>query len=111
MFFTKGDNVEALNMVMLYIKKNENTRKLKIVSVHNKDENPSQQLISDIEVLDREYPFIKIEFITLEGTFGPELINKLSSKWNIPINFMFIGSPGYHFPYRIEQLGGVRLII
>jgi len=46
-----------------------------------------------------------------DGEFGPELIQQLSSKWRIPKNFMFIGSPGDHFPYRLEDLGGVRLII
>ncbi len=110
-FFTKGDDVETLNKVMLYIKNNENTRKLKIVAVFEKGQKPAAQLISDIDVLDREYPAIKIDFILLEGKFGPALINKLSKEWNIPVNFMFIGSPGNHFPYRIEELGGVRLII
>ncbi len=86
-------------------------RKLRIVTVYEKGKKPSKQLISDIDVLDREYPAIKIDFIRMEGIFGPELIRKLSDEWNIPINFMFIGSPGDHFPYRIEQLGGVRLII
>ena len=110
-FFTKGDDVESLNKVMLYIQNNENTRKLKIVSVYVNNEGVTPQLISDIDVLDREYPAIKIEFISMEGIFGPDLIRKLSDEWKIPINFMFIGSPGNHFPYRIEQLGGVRLII
>jgi amino acid transporter len=110
-FFTKDDDVATLNKVMLYIQKNENTRKLKIVAVFNKGDSPSPQLISDIDVLDREYPAIKIEFIQMEGIFGPEMISDLSVKWKIPINFMFIGSPGDHFPYRIEELGGVRLII
>ncbi len=110
-FFTKGDDVESLNKVMLYIQNNENTRKLKIVSVHGVDEGPTPRLVSDIDVLDREYPAIKIEFISMEGNFGPDLINKLSTDWKIPINFMFIGSPGNHFLYKIEQLGGVRLII
>ena len=47
----------------------------------------------------------------MEGKFGPDLISRLSEEWKIPVNFMFIGSPGDHFPYRIEELGGVRLII
>ncbi|MDB4512227.1 APC family permease, partial [Arenicella sp.] len=34
-FFTKGDDIEALNNVMLYMRKNEHTRKLKIVTVVN----------------------------------------------------------------------------
>ena len=54
---------------------------------------------------------IDIDFVELNGTFGPELIKDLSKKWDIPVNFMFIGSLSKKFPYRIEELGGVRLII
>jgi len=61
--------------------------------------------------LGEAYPDIDIEYVEVEGEFGPELIEKLSKKWKIPTNFMFIGSPGDHFPYRLEELGGVRLII
>jgi hypothetical protein len=57
------------------------------------------------------YPEIDIHFIKIKDKFGPELINRLSVEWHIPPNFMFIGSPGNRFPYRIEELGGVRLII
>lgn len=110
-YFTKDDDVETLNKVMLYIQKNEHTKKLKVVAALDKGEKASSRFISDLDVLDREYPAIKIEFVELEDSFGPDLINKLSKKWNIPVNFMFIGSPGNHFPYKVEQLGGVRLII
>ena len=47
----------------------------------------------------------------IEGEFGPQLIQELSKKWGILPNFMFIGVPGNKFPYRIQELGGVRLII
>ncbi|MBI1226977.1 MAG: amino acid permease [Bacteroidetes bacterium] len=110
-FFTNEDDMAVLNSVMLYISRNEHTRKLKIVTVLEKDNPLSKRLKSDIEVLDRAYPEIDIEYIEMEGIFGPELIQNLSQKWKIPVNFMFIGSPSDHFPYRIEQLGGVRLII
>jgi hypothetical protein len=68
-------------------------------------------LLTDIRVLDRAYEQIEVDFVTLEGKFGPELIDKLSEEWQIPKNFMFIGSPGDQFPYHISELGGVRLII
>jgi len=114
-FFTRGDNISNLNQVMLYILKNENTKKLKLVTVINKNDKNADKTIKslkkDIEFLDKEYPEISIEFVALTGEFGPKLVRELSKKWNIPINFMFIGSPGDHFPYRIEELGGVRLII
>jgi amino acid transporter len=111
-FFTRGENLPNLNKVLLYIKNNEHTKKIKIVTVQpKKDQELSSHLQRDIEFLDREYPDIDIEYVELSGTFGPELIQELSRKWNIPVNFMFIGSPGDRFPYRIEELGGVRLII
>ncbi len=110
-FFTKGDNVSNLNHVMTYIRNNEHTKRLKIVTVLREGEEVADKLESDIDVLDRMYTEIEIEFIQMRATFGPELIKKLSAEWNIPANFMFVGSPGDKFPYRIEELGGVRLII
>ena len=114
-FFTRGDNIDNLNKVILYILKNESTKKLKLVTVIEKDNADEKILIEnlkkDIDFLDKEYPDLSIEFESISGKFNPEMVRKLSKKWNIPINFMFIGSPGDHFPYRIEELGGVRLII
>ncbi|MCB9234896.1 MAG: APC family permease [Bacteroidia bacterium] len=110
-YFTKGDDISVLNMVMLYVRNNEHTKKIKIVQIFEPGVSATEQFMIDLNVLDRSYPEIDIEFVAMEGVFGPDLINELSAKWNIPVNFMFIGSPGDHFPYRIEQLGGVRLII
>jgi amino acid transporter len=110
-YFTKDDDVETLNKVMLYIKRNEHTKKLKVVTATKNGTEITPQFRNDIDVVDREYPEIKIEFIELNKEFSPELIRELSKEWNIPINFMFIGSPGDHFPYKIEDLGGARLII
>lgn len=110
-FFTKGDNIATLNKVMLYIERNEHTKKIKIVTVLEKGKSGPPNLKQEISFLDREYPEIDIELVILEGTFTPRLIQELSVKWNIPVNFMFIGSPSNKFPYKIEELGGVRLII
>ena len=109
-FFTKGDDVAIINKVMQYVQNNETTRRLKIVNVKKEGES-NDLLIKDIEVLDRAYPEIHIEFIEIEGTFAPELIDELSKKWKIPKNFMFIASPGNRFSYRVAELGGVRLIM
>ncbi|MCB2407186.1 APC family permease [Hymenobacter lucidus] len=110
-FFTKGDNVSNLNKVMAYVVENEFTTKLKIVTLLKDGEQFPQELLTDIHVLDRAYEQIEVDFVTMEGKFGPELIDKLSAEWNIPKNFMFIGSPGNQFPYHISELGGVRLIV
>jgi amino acid transporter len=110
-FFTKGDNIATLNKVMLYIIKNEHTKKIKIVLALEKGQVSPPNLSNEIEFLGKEYPEINIEFLVVEGKFSPELIQELSQKWDIPVNFMFIGSPSDKFPYKIEELGGVRLII
>ncbi|MCC2548435.1 APC family permease [Hymenobacter sp. BT175] len=110
-FFTKGDNVSNLNKVMAYVVENEFTTRLKIVTLLRDGEKYPEDLLNDIRVLDRAYEQIVVDFVTLDGKFGPELIDELSQKWGIPKNFMFIGSPGDQFPYHISELGGVRLII
>jgi amino acid transporter len=110
-YFTKGDGIAILNRVMLYVMNNEHTKKIKIVLVENEQIKASQGLKQEVDFLNREYPEIKIELIIIHGVFGPELIQQLSKRWHIPVNFMFIGSPGDKFTYRIEELGGVRLIL
>lgn len=110
-FFTKGDDIATLNRVMMYVLENELTNRLRIVTVLKEGQTVPKEFLSDLNVLDRAYPDIKIVFLTETGVFGPELISRLSKEWGIPKNFMFIGSPGDRFPYRISELGGVRLII
>ena len=110
-FFTRGDNIANLNNALLYVRQNEHTNRRKIVTVVNDQVRAPEKLREELEFLDQAYPEIDIEYVELEGTFGPELIQELSEKWNIPKNLMFIGSPGGRLPYDLAQLGGVRLII
>ncbi|MCF8457947.1 MAG: APC family permease [Bacteroidales bacterium] len=114
-YFAKRDNLAVLNKVMLYIKQNEHTRNLKVVHVTETSKVDEKDFIAKfknaVEIIDEEYPEIGVESLVVEGVFGPDLIRDLSEKWKIPINFMFIASPGDHFPYKVEELGGVRLII
>ena len=110
-YFTKGDDISILNKVIQYVQENEITQKLKIVTVLQKEQKLNKIFERDFQAMDRAYPDIKIEYIQVPGIFGPEMIDKLSKEWNIPKNFMFIGSPGDHFPHQLADLGGVRLII
>jgi hypothetical protein len=109
-FFTRGDNVSILNRVMMYVEDNEATKRLKIVHIANEASN-NERLKKDVEVLDRAYPDIDIDFVEIDGKFGPEIVDRLSAEWGIPKNFMFIGSPSNKFPYHVSELGGVRLIM
>ncbi|MCB0772650.1 MAG: amino acid permease, partial [Flavobacteriales bacterium] len=110
-YFTKGDDLSILNRVMMYVQANEITRKLRIVTVLKEGEHVRKEFLDDLHVLDRAYSELDVEFIEMRGIFGPELIQRLSAEWNIPTNFMFIGSPGDRFPYRVADMGGVRLVI
>ena len=110
-FFTNKDDIATLNTVLQYITHNENTKRLKIVTVVESQEQIAPTLKQDVDVLNRAYPNIKIEFIVEQGKFGPEKIKELSKRWNIPVNYMFIGSPSEHSEHQLEKLGEVRLII
>lgn len=110
-FFSKGDDIATLNKVMMYLHENEVTNKIKIVSVLKEHQDPSSQFLSDFDALDRAYPEVDMEYIIEIGEFTPEKVDELSKKWNIPKNFMFISSPGHKFSHRVEDLGGVRLVL
>jgi len=110
-FFTRGDNIANLNSALLYVRQNEHTNRLKIVTVTNDKVHLPENLAKELEFLDKAYPEIDVEFVNLEGKFSPQLIQKLSDEWKIPKNLMFIGSPGGRLPYDLAELGGVRLII
>ncbi|GAB5440332.1 MAG: hypothetical protein Fues2KO_06810 [Fuerstiella sp.] len=110
-FFTRGDNIANLNNALLYVRHNEHTNKLKIVTITNDNVTVPENLPQELEILDKAYPEIDVEFVALEGKFSPELIQRLSEEWDIPRNLMFIGSPGGRMPYDLAELGGVRLII
>ncbi|RMG44844.1 MAG: APC family permease [Candidatus Dadabacteria bacterium] len=110
-FFTRGSDISNLNEAMLYVRKNEHTNRIKIVTVVDKGSKPPERLAEDLKFLDRVYPEIDIEYVEEHGKFSPELVKELSKKWKIPLNFMFIGAPSDHFPHNLAEFGGVRLII
>ncbi|OCK51427.1 MULTISPECIES: APC family permease [unclassified Chryseobacterium] len=110
-FFSKGDDIATLNKVMMYLHENEVTNRIKIVTVLDKAAHPDPKFLTDFDTLDRAYPDVDMEYVTIIGEFTPELVEKLSNDWNIPKNFMFISSPGEKFSYRVDELGGVRLIL
>jgi amino acid transporter len=110
-FFTRGDNLANLNRAILYVLKNEHTKRIKVVTVV---QDPSQcpgNLKDNLAVLDEIYPEMDIEFVVITDKFSPDLITELSKKWEIPTNFMFIGSPAGKLPYDLADLRGVRLIV
>jgi len=110
-FFTRGEHLSNLNRVIQYIEMNEHTSRVKLVHVTDDPSKVPEKLKLDVAFLDEEYPQIDIEFVVIEGNFGPELIQQLSREWGIPANFMFIGSPAGNMSHSLAELGGVRVVI
>ncbi len=77
-FFTRGDNVANLNNALLYVKRNEHTNRIKVVTVVRDLKDVPPRLKPDLAFLDEVYDDIDIEFVALEGKFGPDLIQQLS---------------------------------
>ncbi|MED5399380.1 MAG: APC family permease [Planctomycetota bacterium] len=110
-FFTRGDMVDNLRRAVEYVRDNEQTKRIKVVTVAEDVSKIPDKIEHDLQVLDEAYPNIDLEFVKMEGTFSPALIDRLSGEWKIPKNLMFIGSHGEKFKYDQATLGGVRLII
>ncbi len=110
-YFTRGDDAAELNRAALYVLENEQTTGLKVVHVYEDEAKIPPQLADHLASIDHLYPELRIDFLAIEGTFGPELIDMVSKRLDVPTNYMFIGTPGDEFPHRIESLGGVRVIL
>ena len=109
--FTRGGNLPKLRRAFDYIVKNEDSKKVYVVYLQGeKDNEIIEDLKADLEVLNRTYPEIDIEFICRRGSFGPAIVRRFSKEFNIPINNMFIGSPEEKHRFTIQELGGVRVI-
>jgi amino acid transporter len=110
-YFTKGDDLAILNRAALYVLTNEQTTRMKVVHVYGEERDIPPDLAKQLADIDQLYPQLRIDFLAVRGTFGPELIEELSRRLNVPKNYMFIGTPGDRFSHRVEDLGGVRLIL
>jgi amino acid transporter len=110
-YFSRGDNLAALNRAVLYVLQNELTSRLKVVHCYEREEDIPEALPEHLKTVDRMYPNLRIDLVMVKGRFGPELIEKLSRRMRVPKNYMFIGTPGDQFPHNIAELGGVRLVL
>ncbi len=110
-YFSKGDDLDILNRAARYVLENEQTNQMKVVHVYEHEHDIPKDLAQQLQTIDARYPHLRIDFLLVRGTFGPIVIEQLSRYLGVPKNLMFIGTPGDHFPHRIEDLGGVRVIL
>ncbi|MEZ4216449.1 MAG: APC family permease [Myxococcota bacterium] len=110
-YFTKGDDMVTLNRAALYVLDNEQTTRLKVVHVYCDAYPVPPDLAEHLRVIDHLYPQLRVDFLAVKGEFGPALVEALARHLGVPHNCMFIGTPGDRFPHRIEDLGGVRVVL
>lgn len=110
LFFCKKLDLPTINKAILYVRTNEQTSLLRIVHVHSEEEGVIDEFAKIVAMFDRIYPKLKIDFLSINGTFSPELIEWISVNYNVPKNMMFIKQPDTHFAHTIEKLGGVRVV-
>jgi amino acid transporter len=111
-FFADGkEDLATLNRAMLYVRQNELTKRVRVVHIYKNRKDVPEHLKQNLKLLDEVYPEIHIELVLAQGDFNPNTIQEISKRYRIPQNYMFIGHPSKSFPYRLEELGGVRLIV
>ncbi|KAH9114220.1 hypothetical protein AeMF1_011654 [Aphanomyces euteiches] len=108
-FFCKHVSLSLLNKAVLYVRKNEHTENLKIVHVHAPGTPEPEGFADIVAVFDRMYPKLKIDYVAIEGTFEPALVQWLSSELHISTNMMFIRQPDNIDAHKVSLLG-VRVI-
>jgi len=110
-YFSRGDDLNALNRAALYVLKNELTTRMKVVHCYQDLKDIPSTLAENLKTIDHIYPRIRIDLVLVKAQFGPEVIERLSRRLGVPKNYMFIGTPGDRFPHSLSDLGGVRLIM
>jgi len=109
-FFTRDDNIALMNKAILYIRDNEQTNWILMVHVHSDERDIPPKMEEHCKILDQAYPKFRIDYISVKGEFGPKLIDQLSTRLEVPKNFMFLTTPSGRFGHKVSDFGGVRLV-
>ena len=69
-----------------------------------------------VYIFEHPNPLVTVSIIIVMEIFAVLTIirkfkKRLSKKLKVQKNYMFIGTPGDHFPHQLTSLGGVRLIL
>ena len=110
-FFAEDDTLPMLNHAAIYVLENEQNKRLRVVHTYVQDSDIPPDLARNISLIDHIYPELRVDLLLVKGEFGPQLIEHLSRRLNVPKNYMFIGTPSDRFPHSLASLGGVRLIM
>jgi len=118
-YFCKHADMTIINKAILYVRKNELTQNLRIVHVFDDMDDGGEsggahtaalsEFQNIVALFDNIYPKLKIDFISVKGSFEPAVVEWISSSMDVPINMMFIAQPGDKAVHRVSTLG-VRVI-
>lgn len=73
-YFTRGDGIVALNHAALYVLENEQTQRLIVVHVYEEEADIPPDLAQQLKMVDHLYPELRIDFVAVQGRFGPDII-------------------------------------
>ena len=111
MVFTRGGDLNRLHAAFNYIHHNESSRIIVVIHLFNGSEDDESGAIQkSLEILGRIFTNYEIEFHSCRGSFGPDMIQTLSRKYNVAVNNTFIDAPEEKHHFSIQELGGVRVI-
>ncbi|RQM19877.1 hypothetical protein B5M09_011390 [Aphanomyces astaci] len=108
-FFCKHMSLSLLNKAVRYVRTNEHTENIQIVHVHAPGTADPVGFADLVGVFDSMYPETKIDYVSIEGTFEPALVQWLASYLHISTNMMFIRQPDNIDAHKVSLLG-VRVI-
>ena len=87
MVFTRGGDLNRLHAAFNYIHHNESSRIIVVIHLFSgPDDDESEAIQKSLEILGRIFMNYEIEFHSCRGSFGPDMIQTLSRKYNVAVN-------------------------
>ncbi len=109
--FMRHSGLAGLHTALEYILKNETSRSVIVVHLfRDPSESEAQGLHDNLKVMQEIFPDLKIELVTREAHFTPEVIEAISEEFGVAKNNILIGAPEKKHHFSIQDLGGVRVI-
>ncbi|KAJ7052838.1 AAAP amino acid permease [Mycena amicta] len=105
----KGDEINHLLHMILYVRDNEETSCVKLEEGVGGEQVPSE-LEANARILDEAFPEITIDLIIIQDTFTSTSLGALAQRLGIPPSLMFMSCPGPRFPWAVVAETGVRII-
>ncbi|KIK96888.1 hypothetical protein PAXRUDRAFT_768751 [Paxillus rubicundulus Ve08.2h10] len=99
------DEISQLFNMVLYVRHNEETSRLKIVHFHQLEGMVPSEMEANVKILDEAFPDITVDLMFVEGTFNPRTVAALAHRLQIPTSLMFMCCPGPEFRHPVAEFG------